>query len=78
MPRLCGSLFRRTMGVLPICWVTVSITTGGSLGCVRVDMVDVGVEADRDFLESWRIEKVSVVRFNHAGSVGFVAKALCE
>lgn len=36
------------MGVLPICWVTVSITTGGSLGCVRVDMVDVGGEKGGD------------------------------
>ena len=28
------------MGVFPICWVIVSITTGGILGCVRVDMAE--------------------------------------
>ena len=41
IPRLRGILFSLTMGVFPICWVMVSISTGGILGFVRVDMVDV-------------------------------------
>jgi len=66
------------MGVLPICWVTVSITTGGTLGCVRVDMVDVVGEVEElgededweicsNYLASWRI---------HASSIALVVKVL--
>jgi hypothetical protein len=41
MPRDWGILFRRTSGVLPICCVMVSMTTGGIRGFVFVDMVTV-------------------------------------
>lgn len=38
MPRLAGSLFRRTRGVLPMCSVIVSSAMGGMAGVV-IDML---------------------------------------
>jgi hypothetical protein len=43
MPRDCGILFRRTSGVLPICCVMLSMTTGGMAGRVVVDIAAVMV-----------------------------------